>query len=111
MAPGRAALATGRSDRRRPRHLGGGDSAPQPAKLAARWRILGRPIESDATLSLDDAAIHFREDADGRGEGLGAVELIAVDRSRLLAAAERRDCRSSPDEVMICGTRFRLADG
>jgi hypothetical protein len=86
--------------------------APQPAKLAARWHeILGRPIESDATLSLDDAAIHFREAADGRGEGLGALELIAVDRSRLLAAAERRGCRSSPNEVMICGTRFRLADG
>jgi hypothetical protein len=84
--------------------------SPEPAGLAARWHeILDRPIASDGTLRLDDAAIHFQRESDGRGEGLGALELIAVGRERLLAAAERRGRRALRDEVVICGTRFRLA--
>ena len=86
--------------------------SPEPARLAMRWReILERPIALDGTLRLDDAVIHFLPESDGRGEGLGALELIAVDRARLLAAAERHGCRASQDEVVICGTRFRLAAG
>lgn len=86
--------------------------SPEPARLAMRWReILERPIALDGTLRLDDAVIHFLPESDGRGEGLGALELIAVDRARLLAAAERRGCRALQDEVVICGTRFRLAAG
>jgi len=86
--------------------------SPEPARLAARWHeILERPLASDGTLRLDDAVIHFLPESDGRGEGLGALELVAVDSARLLAAAERRGCRASRDEVMICGTRFRLAAG
>ena len=86
--------------------------SPEPARLAMRWQeILERPIALDGTLRLDDAVIHFLPESDGRGEGLGALELIAVDRARLLAAAERHGCRASQDEVVICGTRFRLAAG
>jgi len=86
--------------------------SPEPAGLAARWHeILDRPIATDGTLRLDDAAILFQRESDGRGEGLGALELIAVDGARLLAAAERRGRRASRDEVVICGTRFRFAGG
>jgi hypothetical protein len=85
--------------------------SPEPAGLAARWQeILDRPIATEGTLRLDDAAIHFRGESDGRGEGLGALELIAVDGARLLAAAERCGRRASRDAV-ICGTRFRVAGG
>ncbi|MET0152593.1 MAG: VOC family protein [Candidatus Binatia bacterium] len=84
--------------------------SPEPAKLAARWQeILDLPLETDSTLRLDDAAIRFGEDRDGRGEGLGALELVTVDRSRLLAAAERRGHRVSVNRVEICGTGFHLA--
>jgi hypothetical protein len=86
--------------------------SPEPAGLAARWHeILDRPIATDGTLRLDDATIYFRHESDARGEGLGALELIVVDSARLLAAAQRRGRCASRDEVVICGTRFRLAGG
>ena len=36
------------------------------------------------------------------------VHVVAVDRKRILAAAERRGCRVADDQVMVCGTRFYL---
>jgi hypothetical protein len=83
--------------------------SPDPARLATRWHeILDRPIGPDSTLRLDDGAIRFEADRDGRGEGLRAVELVAVDRSRLPAAEERRGQRISDDCVAIGGVEFRL---
>ncbi len=85
--------------------------SPQPTRLASRWQeILDRPIELDGTLRLDDAVVRFVEERDGRGEGLAALELVAVDRSRVLAAADGRGCRATDGDVVISGTRFRLAD-
>jgi hypothetical protein len=88
---------------------------PDPTDLAARWgQIVELPVEADseghASLHLDNAGIRFVKDADGRGEGLGGVDLVVADRSRLLAAAERRGRRISDDLVHICGVRFRLVE-
>ena len=47
-------------------------------------------------------------DEDGRGEGLGGVDLRVADRARLLRAAEQRGCRTNDDQVIVCGTRFYL---
>jgi hypothetical protein len=89
---------------------------PDPAELAARWgQITELPVEANPeghpSLRLDNAGIRFVKDTDGRGEGLGGVDLMVADRSRLLAAAERRGRRVSDDLVHICGIRFRLVEG
>jgi hypothetical protein len=88
---------------------------PDPADLAARWgQIVELPVAPDAegrpTLRFDNAAVRFVKDTDGRGEGLGGVDLLVANRSRLLAAAERRGRRVSDDLVHICGVRFRLVE-
>jgi hypothetical protein len=89
--------------------------SPEPADLAARWgQIVELPVKTDAngapSLSFDNANVRFVKDTDGRGEGLGGVDLIVADRARLLAAAEQRGRRVSDDLVHICGVRFRLVE-
>lgn len=88
---------------------------PDPADLAARWgRIVELPVKDNATgqpsLHFDNAVVRFVKDTDGRGEGLGGVDLLVADRARLLAAAERRGKRVADDLVQICGVRFRLVE-
>lgn len=87
--------------------------SPDPTALARRWsEILDIPVERDAravpTINLDNAVLRFVEAADGRGEGLGGLDLAATDAARALAEAERRGLRTGEDEIAICGTRFRL---
>jgi hypothetical protein len=89
--------------------------SPEPDALAARWaEILELPVKPDAggraSVRLENAAIRFIKDNDGRGEGLGGVDLTVVNRSRALNAAERLGRRISDELVMICGVRFRLVD-
>jgi hypothetical protein len=81
--------------------------------LAERWaKIAELPLRNDARgrieLPLDNAAVRFVEATDGRGEGLGGIDVTVVDRKRLLEAAERRGLRKGDDHVEICGTRFYL---
>ena len=71
--------------------------ADDPAELAARWSLaLDRPVAADGTIALDDAVIRFVAASDGRGPGLAAADLVAVDRSRAGQSLE------------ICGTRLNL---
>lgn len=84
-----------------------------PEALARRWsEVLDIPIERDAravpTINLDNAVLRFVKETDGRGEGLGGLDLAAADRARAFAEAERRGLRTGDDEITICGTRFRL---
>lgn len=86
---------------------------PDPADLAARWgQIVELPVETNTgaqpNLHFDNANTRFIKDADGRGEGLGGVDLAVADRLRLLAAAKRRRRQISDDLVNLCGVRFRL---
>ncbi len=71
--------------------------ATDPAELAERWgRALDRTVEPNHTIELSDATIRFVEDADGRGDGLAAADLVATDRSR------------AGETLEICGFRFNL---
>lgn len=88
----------------------------EPQALVRRWsEILEVPVAAEpgaaATLRLDNASLRFVPDRDGRGEGLGGVNLLAVDAGRALDAAERRGRRGGADLVVLCGVRFRLLDG
>jgi glyoxalase-like protein len=88
--------------------------SPEPRKLAERWGTILRVAVETARdgayeLRLDNATIRFVAETDGRGEGLGGVDLVAADRAQLLAAAERRGRRMGEDGVLVCGVRFRIA--
>jgi hypothetical protein len=56
--------------------------SPNPAALAERWStILERPVHNAdgvPTISLDNADLRFVEATDGRGEGLGGIDLAAA---------------------------------
>src|SRR6202521_2183456 len=84
-----------------------------PRGLGERWaQIAEMPLRNDARgrleLPVDNASIRFVEATDGRGEGLGGIDVTVADRKRLLEAAERRALRVADDQVTICGTRFYL---
>jgi hypothetical protein len=86
---------------------------PEQAGLSERWgQIMELPVKANTqgqpSLQLDNVTLRFVADGDGRGEGLGGVDLTVVNRSRLLAAAERRGLRVDGDCVQLCGVRFRL---
>jgi len=87
--------------------------SPEPRRVAERWSEISEiPLEADGhgriSLPLENARLRFVEPGDGRPEGLGGVDLAAVDRQRVLAAAAERELRSQDDVILICGTRFRL---
>ena len=84
-----------------------------PAALAARWsEVVDRPLSTDAdgnpTIELDDAVLRFVEATDGRGPGLGGLDLAVADRDHVMAAAAERGLAVDGDVVTVCGTRFRL---
>jgi hypothetical protein len=88
--------------------------SPDPRALAERWsEILEIAIDDEpenvSRLSLDNAVLRFVREMDGRGEGLGGIDLVAADRGTLLAAAERRGRRIADDLVLVGGVRFRIA--
>jgi hypothetical protein len=70
-----------------------------PDRLASRWsEITERPVQTrdgQPVIALDDATLRFIEATDGRGEGLGGLDLACADPTRA-------------GLVQICGIRFRL---
>ena len=84
-----------------------------PADLAALWsRVLQVPVTSNPgseyMIQLDNAVIRFAETADGRGPGVGAIDLKAPDHLKILERARARGCALSGDRIMICGTRMNM---
>lgn len=85
----------------------------RPDELARRWStIIETPVVTDArgnpALALENASIRFVAATDGRGEGLGGVDLRAVDREAVLAAARARRLPIEDNAVTVAGTRFAL---
>jgi hypothetical protein len=82
-----------------------------PARTAARWSEIAEiPVvnSSHPTLTLDNAALRFVPIGDGRGEGLGGLDLATNDRAAILAAAHRRGTPVNGNQVYACGMRFNL---
>jgi hypothetical protein len=84
-----------------------------PPTLATRWSdVFDRSVATNDAgqpeITFDDATVRFVHATDGRGLGLGGLDMQTVDRARVLQAAEKRDCRVSDDLVLVCGVRFRL---
>lgn len=87
--------------------------AEDPPALAARWgAVFERPVQQDEagnpTIPLDDAVLRFVEPNDGRGEGIGGLDIKVVDREALLARARACGVPVSDDTLMLCGMRFRI---
>lgn len=82
--------------------------------LANRWsRVLGIGLVESATgpaLPLHNAVVRFVPATDGRGPGLGGIDLRVVDIDRMLAAATDHHCPVKDHCMTICGTRFYLSE-
>jgi hypothetical protein len=87
--------------------------SPDPRGLAERWSsIVEIPLTRDAAgnpeIVLQNAALRFVKDEDGRGEGLGGLDLVAVDSARAMAAAEKRGRKAGENSINVCGMRLNL---
>jgi hypothetical protein len=86
--------------------------AKDPAQMAARWaRVLGRASVEEAgiwRIRLDDGEIRFSLERDGRGEGLGAFDVVVRDVEAVRAKAAARGLLDPDGAVVLAGTRVRL---
>ncbi|MDF2233647.1 VOC family protein [Albimonas sp. CAU 1670] len=85
-----------------------------PDALAAKWAaVCGLPVEREGGLPvvrLADALMRFVEATDGRGPGLSAVRLHAVDAARAKEQAKARGVLTPAGDIVIGGVRFDLRD-
>ena len=84
-----------------------------PKRLAQRWsEVLDISLTNDSQgnpiLKLENAELRFISAKDGRGEGLGGLELKVTDRGHILREANARGCEILGNTVIVCGTRFKL---
>lgn len=84
-----------------------------PERLAARWgAILQQPVtkSSDAEwrLSVDNATVRFVPIDDGRGEGLGGVDVQVREPNKVKDIARERGLTVSGDFILIGGVRFNV---
>ena len=61
-------------------------------------------------MDFNNVTVRFVEEEDGRGPGLGGLDILVNDRDHILQEAENRDCFVTEDRVDICGTRWYLQD-
>lgn len=84
---------------------------PDPLAMAEHWgKVCGiEPMLNDGTPSvpLANANLRFVPDTDGRGPGLGGIDIKAVDPEGLRKNAHSRSL-SSDGQIMICGTRINI---
>ncbi len=85
----------------------------QPEALASRWtEVLDRTLSVDAQanpcIQLDDATLRFVKARDGRGEGLGGLDLACSDADEVKRRALAGGFTVEDDTVMLCGIRLKL---
>jgi hypothetical protein len=90
--------------------------ADDPAALAARWgQILDRAVETTDdgahALALDNATLRFVPSTDGRGEGLGGIDVTvrAEDLDGVLARAADAGLTSDGDPALVGAGGMRIA--
>ncbi|MBT5190748.1 MAG: hypothetical protein HOM07_00260, partial [Rhodospirillaceae bacterium] len=55
-----------------------------------------------------NAHIRFAADTDGRGLGIGAIDILPNDRDNILQMADKFGLRQPNGQLMICGVRVNL---
>jgi hypothetical protein len=89
--------------------------AEEPETLAARWAQIAQldlvvDDSGNPAIEFDNATIRFVEATDGRGDGLGGIDLICIDRDAVLEGAAQRDCVIDDNQVFLGGLRVYLRD-
>jgi len=83
-----------------------------PIRLAGRWsEILQRKVSDGdgvPTIELDLGVLHFVPAADGRGEGLGGIDVSIPRHERARFAARQKEVAEEDGALILCGTRVRL---
>ena len=84
-----------------------------PSALAAKWAHIAdvhvRLENGYPVVALNNAKLRFVPITDGRGAGLGGVDLEVSDREAILDSAKMHNAYVNDDQVIVCGTRFYLA--
>ena len=86
-----------------------------PEALASLWGQCAdlpvqRNAEGDPTIAFNNAVLRFVAAVDGRGPGLGGLDIAVADREHILREARDRGAYVSDEQVNICGTRWFLVD-
>ena len=88
--------------------------ADEPAEVAALWgKVAGLPVEEETdglTLAFNNLKLRFVKARDGRGNGLGGIDIAVADRESILQEARARGCYRNDERVDICGVRWYLTD-
>ena len=87
---------------------------PDPVSLAELWgKVAGLPVRRDGSvlhMALNNVDVRFVTAEDGRGYGLGGLDLKVKDAAGIKARAQARGCAVEENQVTVCGVRFRLID-
>ncbi len=98
-----------RSATNAPALVGAELQSEDPGAFAAlRSTLLRTPVGADTTIRLSNATLRFVPARDGRGRGLGGIDVRVADRAAALERARGRGLAVDGDVVTICGTRVRL---
>ena len=92
------------------------DVLAPPPRLSPRPQsrvreVLDRPVESIngvPGVKLDNADIRFVPDADGRGTGIRAIDVLPANRDNILAMADKMELRQGENQIMLCGVLVNL---
>jgi hypothetical protein len=89
--------------------------ADDPTELANLWgQCADTPVQYDSTgnptIAFNNATLRFVPVTDGRGPGLGGLDIAVTDREHILREAKARKAYVNDGQVNICGTRWYLSD-
>lgn len=83
-----------------------------PDALADKWsKLAGLPLEEEdgvKVMPFDNARMRFVKAEDGRGDGLGGLDVTCADPAAAIAVAKNRGLATTGNQITICGTRFNL---
>ena len=88
--------------------------SPDPLELGELWsKVTGIDLEraeGEFQIALNNATLRFVEEGDGRGPGLGGLDIKVRNREHILKEAEARGCLYDEHRVDVCGTRWYVKD-
>lgn len=84
-----------------------------PESLAQRWSdVIGMPLErvnpALFRIAIDDGELRFCLAEDGRGEGVGGLDLRVRSPQSIVAMAKQRGLAVDGDRILLAGMRVRL---
>lgn len=87
--------------------------SPEPERLAKRWADmaevdLGSDSAGNPSFEFENCSVRVVEDSDGRGEGLGGIDVAVVDHDAVMEGARARECYVADDQVQLAGLRVYL---